>query len=215
MENSVKEKYFAYRCPECGDAVLALVGGFTLSGDLLRLRCGCQGSAADIRAERAAKVHLSVPCPICRKPHAYTIAPSLLLEKELFTLGCPYSPDITVALMGEKEALDKALAAEGEKLASILKAFDSETLHDLQPQDMNDEEILPDPQIYDTIRFLVRELEADGQITCPCGRGSYDFRFTDEGIQVVCPDCGASYEFICASQEAANGYLGIDSLRLS
>ncbi len=215
MDTHAKEKYFAYRCPECGDSVLALMGNFSLSGDLLRLRCSCQRSATDIRAERKQKVHLSVPCPICRKPHSYTIAPSLLLDKEIFTLGCPYSPDIAVAMMGEKEALDDAIAKESEKLSTLLTAFDSETLHDLQPQDMNDEEILPDPQVYDTIRFLVRELEADGQITCPCGRGSYDFRFTDDGIQVVCPDCGASYEFICASQEAAGGYLGLDSLRLS
>ncbi len=210
----MKEKYFAYRCPDCGDTVLALMGSFSLSGDLLRLRCPCGGSYADIRAERAQKVHLSVPCPICKKEHSYTIAPSLLLEKELFTLGCPYSPDIATALMGEREPLDDALAKEGEKLSTLLRAFESDTLADLQPQDMNDEEILPDPTVYDTIRFLVRELEADGLVHCPCGRGSYDFRLTDDGIQVVCPDCGASYEFLATSPEAAQEYLTIDSLHL-
>ena len=210
----MKEKYFAYRCPECGDSVLSLLGQFTLSGDLLRLRCSCKKSAADIRAERGQNVHLDVPCPICRKSHSYTVAPSLLLEKELFTLGCPYSPDITTAMMGEREALDKAIEAESEKLATLLGAFESETLRDIQPQDMNDDEILPDPAVYDIIRFLVRELEADGQISCPCGRGSYDFRFTDEGIQVFCPDCGASYDFLASSPEAAQSYLTLDSLTL-
>lgn len=214
MQNRNKERYFAYRCPDCADTVLSLVGGFTLSGDLLRLRCTCKKSAADIQAENRTKLHLSVPCPICKKPHSYTVASSLFLEKPIFTLGCPYSPDIAVAMMGEKEKLDEALAAEGEKLSTLLSAFEAESLADLQPQDMNDEEILPDPQIYDTIRFLVREMEAEGAITCPCGRGSYDFRFTDDGIQVHCPDCGASYEFICPSQEAANAYLSLDELRL-
>ena len=113
----MKEKYFAYRCPDCGDTVLALMGSFSLSGDLLRLRCTCKKSFADIKAERGQKVHLSVPCPLCKKPHAYTIAPSLLLEREIFTLGCPYSPDIAVALMGEEEPLNKALMAEGERRA--------------------------------------------------------------------------------------------------
>ena len=209
----MKEKYFAYRCPSCGDTVLALMGKFALSGDLLRLRCTCTKSAADIKAQ-GGKVNLSVPCPICKRAHSYTIAPSLLLERELFTLGCPYSPDITVAMMGEREALDKETEKESEKLSTLLTAFEADTLSDIQPQEMNDEEILPDPVIYDTIRFLVRELEADGKASCPCGRGSYDFRFTDEGIQVVCPDCGASYEFIATSPEAANGYLTLDEIRL-
>ena len=210
----MKEKHFAYRCPSCGDTVLALMGKFSLSGDLLRLRCSCGKSFADIQAERAQKVHLSVPCPLCKKPHAYTIAPSLLLEKEIFTLGCPYSPDIAVALMGEEEPLNEALTKESEKLSQLLTAFDSDSLSDIQPQDMNDDEILPDPAVYDTIRFLVRELEADGMVHCPCKSGSYDFRFTDDGIQVVCPDCGASYEFKVSSPEAAQEYLTMDELYL-
>lgn len=209
----MKETYFSYRCPDCGDSVLALMGKFALSGDLLRLRCSCGKSAADIRAQ-GGKVSISVPCPLCKKAHTYTIAPTLLLERELFTLGCPYSPDIATALMGEREALNAAIEKESEKLSTLLTAFEADTLSDIQPQDMNDEEILPDPAIYDTIRFLVRELEADGKATCPCGRGSYDFRFTDDGIQVVCPDCGASYEFIATSQEAANAYLTLDEIRL-
>lgn len=210
----MKEKYFAYRCPSCGDTVLALMGKFSLSGDLLRLRCNCGKSFSDIQAERGQKVHLSVPCPLCKKPHAYTIAPSLLLEKELFTLGCPYSPDIAVALMGEEEKLNEALTKESEKLSQLLTAFDSDSLSDIQPQDMNDDEILPDPAVYDTIRFLVRELEADGMVHCPCGSGVCDFRFTDDGIQVVCPDCGASYEFKVSSPEAAQEYLTMDELTL-
>ena len=48
------------------------------------------------------------------------MASSLFLEKPIFTLGCPYSPDITVAIMGEKEPMDEALAAEGEKLSTLL-----------------------------------------------------------------------------------------------
>ena len=209
----MKETYFAYRCPDCGDSVLALMGKFALSGDLLRLRCGCGRSYADIVAQNG-KVNLTVPCPLCKKTHAYTVAPTLLLERELFTLGCPYSPDIAVALMGDRQALDTAVQKESEKLSILLSAFEAESLSDIQPQDMNDEEILPDPVIYDTIRFLVRELEADGKATCPCGRGSYDFRFTDDGIQVVCPDCGASYEFIATSPEAANAYLTLNEIRL-
>ena len=113
-----------------------------------------------------------------------------------------------------REALNAAIEKESEKLSTLLSAFEADSLSDIQPQDMNDEEILPDPVIYDTIRFLVRELEAEGKATCPCGRGSYDFRFTDDGIQVVCPDCGASYEFIATSPEAANGYLTLDEIRL-
>ena len=36
-----KETTIAYRCPECGASVVGMVGIFTLSADMIRLKCPC------------------------------------------------------------------------------------------------------------------------------------------------------------------------------
>ena len=41
-------------------------------------------------------------------------------------------------------------------------------------EDMTEGEILPDPAVYDTLRFVVKDLEAEGKIDCPCHSGCYD-----------------------------------------
>ena len=66
----------------------------------------------------------------------------------------------------------------------------------------------------DFIRFLVKELEAEGKIDCPCHSAKYDLRFCKEGIEVFCPECEASYVFNTESQSASADYIDIDSLYL-
>ena len=43
-----KETTVAYRCPECGALVMSMVGVFTLTADMMRLKCPCEGSALEI-----------------------------------------------------------------------------------------------------------------------------------------------------------------------
>ena len=90
-----------------------------------------------------------------------------------------------------------------------------ETLEELQPEDMDEEEILPDAQVYDLIRFVVKDLESEGLVDCPCHSGNYDLRYAPGGIQVFCPECEATYFFSCVSAAAAEEYLDITELRLN
>ena len=91
---------------------------------------------------------------------------------------------------------------------------EAEELSDIQPQDMNDDEILPDPAVYDTVRFIVKDLEAEGKVDCPCHEGTYELRFCDEGIQVYCEKCGATYTFHASSPSVTEEYLSLDSITL-
>mgnify|MGYP003294672595 CR=1 FL=1 len=38
---SPKETVIAYRCPDCGEATVGLVGRFALSANMVRLKCSC------------------------------------------------------------------------------------------------------------------------------------------------------------------------------
>jgi Rieske Fe-S protein len=102
----------------------------------------------------------------------------------------------------------------GKELDELLQNLDAEDIDEIQPQDMNDDEILPDPAVYDTIRFIVKDLEDEGKIDCPCHNGVYDLRFTDTGIQVYCTECGATYDFKAATPTMSEEYLDIDEIIL-
>ena len=76
------------------------------------------------------------------------------------------------------------------------------------------EQILPDAQIYDILRFVVKELEAEQKIECPCQTGPYELDITSDGIRVYCTECGASYLFPADNVASAEAFLHADSLHL-
>ena len=77
-----------------------------------------------------------------------------------------------------------------------------------------EEEILADPTVYDAIWFLIKELEYDGRIDCPCHAGGYQLRYCREGVQAYCPECGATYTFDTRAEAASEEYLKLDEIKL-
>ncbi len=210
-----KQRNIAYRCPECASSVLGIVGKFALKADMLRLKCSCdKGSALDINITNEGKIRLSVPCLFCKQNHNYVVSESVFFDRELFLLNCPYT-GMDIAFIGDEDNIAPELKRTEEEITRLLAGFEAEELSDIQPSDMNDEEILPDPSVYDTLRFVVKDLEAEGKIKCPCNRGSYDLRFTDDAIEVYCTSCGASYTFRAVTPSVAEEYLSLDELKLN
>lgn len=214
MAVSPKQRNIAYRCPNCGNATLGLVGKFALHANMLRLKCSCgESSSLDIKTSSEGKIRLSVPCLFCRQNHSYVITESLFFDKEKFLLNCPYS-GMDIAFIGDEEVISAELERTGKELEMLMASLEAEELSDIQPQDMAEAEILPDPAVYDTIRFVLKDLEEEGRVKCPCQDGKYDLRFIDGGIQVYCENCGASHDFSATSPTLAEEYLGIDEIIL-
>lgn len=210
----LKQRHIAYRCPDCGSAVIGIVGRFALSANMLRLRCSCGSEdSLDISISGDNKIRLSVPCLFCRQNHSYVVSEGLFFDKDRFLLNCPYS-GMDIAFIGDEDSVGEDITRTGEELAALLKNLEAEELSDIQPQDMGEAEILPDPAVYDTLRFVVKDLEAEEKLHCPCGEGPYDLRFTDGGMQVWCENCGASFDFNATSPTMAEEYLSLDSISL-
>ena len=198
--------HIAYRCPDCAVATVGLLGGAATFGDLLRLKCECGGSALDIKKERDGKIHLHVPCIYCKDSHGYKLSPDVLTRDKLTKLGCPFS-GMDIAFIGEGGEIAPELERTADELSRIMASLDAEDVKDIQPHDLDENECPPDPSIFDTINFVVRDLEAEGKVKCPCNSGKYGLRFTDDGMQVYCEDCGASFNFHCRSVSLAEEYL--------
>ena len=209
-----KQRQIAYRCPECGNAVFGLIGRFAMKANLLRLKCSCdKSSALDISYAGDGKIRLSVPCLFCKQNHSFVVSESIFFNREKFLLNCPYS-GMDIAFIGNEDVVAEELGRTQEELERLLAQLEAAELADIQPQDMNEDEILPDPAVYDTIRFIVKDLEAEGKVDCPCHEGTYELRFCDEGIQVYCEKCGASYTFHATSPSVTEEYLSLDSITL-
>lgn len=208
------QRHIAYRCPDCGEAVVGLVGRFALSANMLRLKCSCGSEMSlDMNIISGEKIRLSVPCLYCRQNHSYVVSEALFFDKDRFLLNCPYS-GMDIAFLGEEDVVNHEIQRTGEELAALMKNLEAEELSDLQPEDMDEAEVLPDPAVYNLLKFLIKDLEEEGNLHCPCGEGPYDIRFTDSGMQAFCERCGASYDFDVKTVTMAEEYLLIDSITL-
>lgn len=207
------QTHIAYRCPTCGSAVFGFIGRFALSSGMVRLKCSCGESHLDITPTNDKKLRLTVPCVFCKKNHSYTVSQSIFFERDIFLLNCPYS-NMDIAFIGEKEKVEENADRTAKEIERLLLDLEAEELKEIQPEDVNDEDVLPDATVYDALRFLVKDLEADGKVDCPCHKGEYDLRFAPGGIQVFCPDCGAVHTFNLSGEHSHEEYMDLDEIKL-
>lgn len=205
-----KKTTVAYRCPECGAGVLSMVGMFSLSANRLKLKCDCGKSELDV-VLHDDKVRLTVPCIFCRKPHVFNVNKQIFYGRDIFVLSCPYS-DINICLMGEENHVRAELARSELELLDMLE---ENGIGDFSVFG-SDGEMLPDPQVFEIIMFVIHDLEAEGKIFCRCpdGEGDYDAEMTDGGIRVICKKCGAEKIISTDSLIGAHDFLNCESLRL-
>ena len=206
-----KQTTIAYRCPECGAVVRGAVGIFSLTADMIKLKCPCGGSELDIVYTKDKKVRLTVPCFVCPTPHTFLISSGAFFEREIFTLGCTYS-GIDICFMGSEEAIDKAIAENEAELYELAGEDAIEAL----ARSRGDKTEMSDPQVLDIIRYVLLELEEEGAIHCNCSAGGeYELQLGDDSVFIVCTKCGAELEIPAGSVDAAYAFLNADEITLS
>ena len=217
----------AYRCPYCGTAVMSGVDMFSLSADMLKLKCTCGKSEMTLINGRDGKIRLTVPCLLCPRPHQYTLNRSLFYGKELFCMPCPYS-DINLCCVGEENHVKAEMSRSELELLKLLEEHGISGFEALHPEGMRSEELSPeelpddafptDPAVRDIVMFVIRDLDAEGKIRCRCGEDTEDRQFDaeieEEGIRVSCRKCGATRWIPTDSSIAAQEFLNCDSLDL-
>ncbi|MBP3436283.1 MAG: hypothetical protein J6K61_00040 [Clostridia bacterium] len=216
-----KQAHIAYHCPYCGNAVLGFVGAFALSGDMLKIKCTCGHSELSVTCTKDNKVRLTVPCLFCENPHHFVVSQTVFFGRDVFLLNCPYA-GMDVCFIGKPEHLQKELDRSAkelnalyEEMGAVLPIAEESEREEITPPQLSEEELLPDEEVYDIVRFLVRELQADAAIDCPCHSGDYDFEMIAGGVRVYCRECGADYLFPANTVSAAQEFLGCDEVKLT
>ena len=218
-----KETTIAYRCPTCGKFIFGIVGIFTLSGDLIKLKCDCGGSELKITYTSENKLKITVPCLFCPSPHSYILTSGAFFDRDILALSCTYS-GLDVCYIGEKEKVLDAVKEADEQLLDLLEESGFDGLeafmkgkNSVDGSDNVDEDYRIDyAQIEDVVRFMLAELKEDGDIYCGCSDcdPDCDFEFKGDSVLIYCKKCHFEKKIPMSSTLAANAFLHIDVLEL-
>jgi hypothetical protein len=217
MVLDAKNTTLAYRCPKCGAAVLSGINMFSLTADMLKLKCSCGESEMTILNGKDGRVRLTVPCMLCASPHHFTLNKSLFFGKELFCMPCPYT-DINICCVGDENYVKAEMSRSELALLELLEQNGLTDFHELQATG-EDGTFPTDPQVRDIVLFVIHDLDAEGKIKCRCTDAAadrqYDADIENEGVRVSCRACGASRLIPTDSSLAAHDFLHCDSLDLT
>ena len=122
-----RETTVAYRCPHCGQTTVSVVGVFALSGDLIRLKCGCKKSELQISYTSDRKIRITTPCLVCQKPHTFVLGAGTFFADRVLTYSCPMT-GLELCFIGKK---DEVLAAASEADRHLLELMDEAGLENL------------------------------------------------------------------------------------
>ncbi len=208
-----KQTTIAYRCPHCGGAIKSIVGVFSLNAEMVKVKCPCSKSEMVIRYAKDGKVRITVPCFICRTEHTYTVNESVIFSGEMFYLNCRYS-GVDICFIGKENEVQAEIDATLNELAEMLDTS-AEGLFGETEEDTS----MPDPSELAGIILTVKELLADGHVSCYCegekgellyreddllmATGIYEnncpcspeLTFSDNALTLECKNCGGKYVF--------------------
>ncbi len=216
-----KETTVAYRCPKCGQMIFSVVGIFSLSGDLVRLKCPCGNSELMISYTRDRKIKIDVPCLICGQIHSFTISSDTFFGHEAFCYSCPYS-GVTLCIIGTSEAAKEAAKEADAQLEQLLREAGVENPESFTDAREADDKLhdnkLPDPEMESVVHLMLCELEDEGAVKCRCQNGGhYEFKFVGDRLDtalIYCTECSASVSVPLTDPAAVTSFLHIDGLKL-
>lgn len=212
-------RYIAFRCPDCGVAIIQEITLFSLSTSEVIRRCSCGGSTLSVKyIKNRETVQLDVPCIACPKPHPYQVAAKTFFGDDTFILQCTDS-GLDIFFVGDKDEIIKAVEKNTAELNRLFELLEKEAhgddchchdddchCHDDDCHCHDDEEELLDIsennakndeyEYYDAVvtsgmLYLLKELSDADKINCPCGKKELILDVGYDVIEISCDACQA------------------------
>jgi hypothetical protein len=131
-------------------------------------------------------------------------------NNNVFIASCPLS-GVELCFIGDEKQVDEAIETSNEELASMLNGRDLSSLK----ADEGGNTALSDPMIFDMVRFVIDDLNAEGKIHCGCEHeGEYSCDVFDEHILVKCNKCLKQKKINIVGTSQALDFLETDELIL-
>ncbi len=233
-----KEVMIGYLCPECGSAVLTMAGLFSLSANMLNIKCReCGRSSLQIEFRKDDKISFKVPCVFCGEVHNYTISKNSAFSKDIINLNCKVT-GFSCAFIGKLDEVSRAITEEQQELIRLMKEYQEESGYPGEPDGglpgsleiihkisgrsartgNDDGSELIDPKYYDEVAYALTELYEEGCFKCSCGldKGDYSITYDGSSFMIKCKNCNDfMYIPMRNSSKIADDLLMKDKLVLS
>ncbi|MBQ9744563.1 MAG: hypothetical protein IJW19_05500 [Clostridia bacterium] len=205
-----KETTLAYRCPACGGVVTSMVGAFSLSGKMFRLKCSCGGSHMTVEKTNDGKMRLIVPCMVCSTDHSYIISNEVFFDSDVFVIGCALS-GIDICFIGKDKNVEDAILRSNEEIIEMVGDGNLSSIKNTE----KDLSALSDPQITEIIKYVINDLADEGKIYCDCNDdGDFICDIYDEHVTLRCSKCGCKKDIPTNSVISAHDFLEASELHL-
>ena len=114
-----------YHCPYCGMSILNRINIFSMSGNLIKMKCVCGSSELVVQILKDNKFKLTVPCILCPNSHSYTLSSSTFFQRDLFPFSCKFTA-INICFIGKGNKVYDALKKNEEELIKTFAAYEEE-----------------------------------------------------------------------------------------
>lgn len=203
----------AYRCPDCGVAMIGEINIFALMSGETNLRCSCGESVMTVSYIKSRDtVSLNVPCVACPTSHPYQVSASTFRGSDLFILQCS-ATGLDVCFIGDKARVIKAVDDNTIELQKLMEFADNDfdddidLFHDYHEHDCdceechsnsdnphnseNDEYEYADAVVTSQMLFIIKELHDTGKIKCSCDESDFMIDVGYDTIEISCDKCQA------------------------
>ena len=181
----LKHKCIGVRCPVCGKNVIEHINKFQFSSGADFTCTDCNTPLFSIKKGTSGS-NIFLNCFACGETHSFAISRNSFFSDNPASFGCKENK-VDVLFIGSFEDVDTALFQLSEEMEILTNQYYSNL-----------------EKSYGTFRAaalrILEEKAKEKRIICLCGSYELSLKMSEDGIYLVCPQCGAS-EFIPTSGE--------------
>jgi len=120
-----RDATIGYHCPFCGMPILNNINIFSMTGNLIKLKCVCGQSELTVQILKDRKYRITVPCILCPNTHSFTLSSDTFFKKDLFPFPCKFTA-IDICFIGKSKKVYEALKKSEEELMEAFAAYEEE-----------------------------------------------------------------------------------------
>lgn len=144
-----RDTTIGYHCPFCGMSILNNINIFSMTGNMIKIKCVCGGSELEVQIMKNNKYKITVPCILCPNSHSFTLSSGAFFQKDLFAFSCKFTA-INICFIGKGNKVYEALKKNEEELMKTFAAYEEEYNRNLDGMETEDDLYFDDGGDYDS-----------------------------------------------------------------
>lgn len=187
-----KTRVISYICPKCRQSIIVEKDVFALAASPTHIKCPCGQSELTVEF-MPQRVTMSVPCVACGREHLVSCPTHAFLREKALAFSCAAS-GLDCCYVGEEGPVYAATAR-------LERAVDKLEHPEQSGEDPSQDKPFLDPLIMEEVLSEIKDIAAQGGISCTCGSRRWSFQVNYSSVDLMCRDCGAQMRIPAATAD--------------